>query len=290
MSADKSIPKDVSGFPIKHQLTNSIPSSQCVVCHVHPGTTVTNSYFGTIWWDNESDGEYFYPKKARHPSADEEAVDLMANPEAANVKGLWSDPKFLQASSELNPKLSRVQLADFHGHGWLFRYVWKHDSHGNLLDRHDHVIADNRYKWRRAVKLQDIHNEYGMQCADCHFIGDAHGNGKLYDEVRGPIQIRCEDCHGTYSKIYDLRRHRKRRNRRARQLPYRFELEEDTVRTAISSQPRGGRRDRGRAAVNDGQGPSLAHTATCADRQSRVEGMEERLGGRGLCAHDPEGR
>ena len=65
-SADKSIPKDVSGYPIKHQLTNSIPSSQCVVCHVHPGTTVTNSYFGTIWWDNESDGEFFYPKKAKH--------------------------------------------------------------------------------------------------------------------------------------------------------------------------------------------------------------------------------
>lgn len=199
-SADKSIPKDVSGYPIKHQLTNSIPSSQCVVCHVHPGTTVTNSYFGTIWWDNESDGEFFYPKKAKNPSTDEEAVDLMANPEGTNPKGLWSDPKFLQASSELNPKLSRVQLADFHGHGWLFRYVWKHDSHGNLLDKHDHVIADNKYKWRRAVKLQDIHNEYGMQCADCHFVGDAHGNGKLYDEVRAPIQIRCEDCHGTYSK------------------------------------------------------------------------------------------
>ena len=124
----------------------------------------------------------------------------MANPEGANPKGLWSDSKFLQGSSELNPKLSRVQLADFHGHGWLFRYVWKHDTHGNLLDRHDHVIPDNRFKWRRAVKLQDIHNEYGMQCADCHFVGDAHGNGKLYDEVRGPIQIRCEDCHGTYSK------------------------------------------------------------------------------------------
>ena len=62
-SNDRSIPKDVSGFPVKHQFTMSIPSSQCVVCHVHPGTTVTNSYFGTIWWDNESDGRSFYPPK-----------------------------------------------------------------------------------------------------------------------------------------------------------------------------------------------------------------------------------
>jgi len=204
-SADKSIPKDVSGYPIKHQLTNAIPSSQCVVCHVHPGTTVTNSYFGTIWWDNESDGEAFYPKKAKHPSADQEAVDLIANPEGANVKGDWSDSKFLKDSGDpkngLNTKLKNIQIADFHGHGWIYRYVWKHDKYGNLLDAQDHKIADNDPdKWREghAVKLQDIHNEKGMQCADCHFEGDAHGNGKLYDEVRGPIQIRCEDCHGTY--------------------------------------------------------------------------------------------
>jgi hypothetical protein len=210
-SNDQSIPKDVSGYPVKHQFTTSIPSSQCVVCHVHPGTTVTNSYFGTIWWDNESDGGYFYPLKAKHPSADEEAVDLMANPEAANVKGLWSEPKFLQASGDpgpkdsFNSKLKHVQLADFHGHGWLFRYVWKMDTAGNLLDRDNHKVAeDSPYRWKRAVKLQDVHNEYGMQCADCHFEGDSHGNGKLYGEVRNAIQIRCEDCHGTYTRFATL--------------------------------------------------------------------------------------
>src|SRR5579859_6508151 len=118
-SADKSIPKDISGFPIRHQLAKSIPSSQCVVCHVHPGTNVLNSYYGTIWWDNESDGELLYPKKEKHPSDDETAVDLMSNPEAASVKGNWSDPKFLTHVSELNPQMKHVQLADFHGHGWL---------------------------------------------------------------------------------------------------------------------------------------------------------------------------
>jgi hypothetical protein len=210
-SNDQSIRKDVSGFPIKHQFTMSIPSSQCVVCHVHPGTTVTNSYFGTIWWDNESDGRSFYPEKAKHPSANEEAVDLMANPEATNVKGLWSDPKFLEDSGDPSPKdnfnskLKHVQLADFHGHGWLFRYVWKMDTYGNLLDSEGRKVADNSpYRWRKAVKLQDIHSEYGMQCADCHFEGDSHGNGKLYGEVRNAIEIRCEDCHGTYTRFTTL--------------------------------------------------------------------------------------
>jgi len=203
-SKDAAIPKDTSGFPIRHQFTNSIPSSQCMVCHVHPGTNVLNSYYGTIWWDNESDGEYFYPREPKKVTADQEAVDLMANPEAANVKGLWSDNKFLTSSSELNPKLAHVQIADFHGHGWIFRYAWKRDEAGDLLDKRGKVVANNEYKWRHAVKLQDIHNEYGMQCADCHFEGDSHGNGNLYGEVRNAIEVRCEDCHGTYTKYTDF--------------------------------------------------------------------------------------
>src|SRR6185295_8720786 len=51
-----------TGHPIKHTLTTQIPSSQCVVCHMHPGTTVTNTYYGTLWWDNETEGSKLYPK------------------------------------------------------------------------------------------------------------------------------------------------------------------------------------------------------------------------------------
>jgi len=36
-----------------------------------------------------------------------------------------------------------------------------------------------------------------MHCVDCHFIQDAHGNTKLYGEVRAAIEIQCVDCHGT---------------------------------------------------------------------------------------------
>ncbi len=205
-SADPAIPKDISGFPIRHELSKSIPSSQCVVCPVHPGTYVLNSYYGTIWWDNESDGELLYPRKEKHPSEDEIAVDLMANPEAASVKGNWSDPQFLQASSTLNPQMKHMQLADFHGHGWLFRYVYKQDDKGHLLDKDDKIVPDDAPdKWNRAVKLQDVHAEMGMQCADCHFKTDSHGNGKLYGEVRNAIAIRCEDCHGTFNKKATLK-------------------------------------------------------------------------------------
>lgn len=200
-SADQAIDHHVSGFPIRHQFTDAIPSSQCVVCHVHPGTNVVNSYYGTIWWDNESDGEFFYPPHDAHKSADQTAIDLMANPEAAAVRGRWSDPAFLADSAKLNPQLKHVQIADFHGHGWIFRYVWKLDEGGRLLDANNRVIPSSAPdKWRRAVKLDDLHQEAGMQCADCHFELDAHGNGKLYGEVRNAIAIRCEDCHGSFNR------------------------------------------------------------------------------------------
>src|SRR6185295_13289913 len=48
-SADGTIPKDEPGHPIRHQLTRAIPSSQCVVCHMHPGTLVLNTYLGYTW-------------------------------------------------------------------------------------------------------------------------------------------------------------------------------------------------------------------------------------------------
>src|SRR5204863_1824761 len=37
-ASDPTIPKGEAGHPIAHMLTTAIPTSQCVVCHMHPGT------------------------------------------------------------------------------------------------------------------------------------------------------------------------------------------------------------------------------------------------------------
>ena len=50
------------------------------------------------------------------------------------------------------------------------------------------------------MHLEDIHLEKGMQCVDCHFEQDVHGNGKLYGEPRAAIELDCTDCHGTIEK------------------------------------------------------------------------------------------
>ena len=202
-TADTSIPKNESGHPIRHQFTSQIPSSQCMVCHMHPGTNMVASYMGLTWWDNESDGAKLYPAKQHNPSQDEEQEKLNRNPEGSSLRGLWSDFDFLQktGTSEFNALLKNTQFADSHGHGWLFRKVFKRDRKGNLLDAAGNIVpADDPQRFNKAVHLNDIHLERGMHCVDCHFRQDSHGDGNLYNEPRAAIEITCEDCHGTIQK------------------------------------------------------------------------------------------
>ena len=197
-TADKTIPKKERGHPITHQFTRSIPSSQCMNCHMHQGNLFVNPYLGYTWWDQETDGEFMYPKEQRNPTDDELVIETQSNPEAAAARGLWGDKEFLDKVSELNPKLKHTQFADYHGHGWVFRAIFKHDRKGNLLDLRDNKIPhDDPDKFAKAVHLKDVHLAHGMQCADCHFEKDVHGNGQLYGEPRNATTINCIDCHGT---------------------------------------------------------------------------------------------
>lgn len=199
-SSDPTIPKNEPGHPIKHVFTVSVPSSQCMVCHIHPGANMLTTYFGLTWWDNESDGDKMYPAQQRNPTEEQRYQSSLRNPEAAAARGLWGDEKFLEnlGSPEFNAKLKTTQFADFHGHGWIFRFVFKHDRKGNWLDKNGNQIPfDDPQRFSKAVHLADIHLEKGMQCDDCHFAQDNHGNGKIYAEARAAVEIDCIDCHGT---------------------------------------------------------------------------------------------
>ncbi len=229
---DPTIPRNEPGHPIAHKFTRAVPTSQCITCHVHPGTNVMNSYLGYMWWDEETDGELMYPKKQKYPTAEEYVRAAMSNPDEASARGLWSDPEFLANVRGLNPHLRHTQFADFNGHGWVYRAVYKKDRSGKLLDHRGVGIENPTTKdlmkaiempeklqqQRRAaahkgpverdgvpVHLMDIHLERGMHCVDCHFTQDNHGNTKLYGEVRAAIEIQCIDCHGTVSKYANLR-------------------------------------------------------------------------------------
>ena len=198
---DKTIPKNERGHPIIHQFTRSIPSSQCMNCHMHQGNLFVNPYLGYTWWDQETDGEFMYPDIQHNPTAAELVRSTMLNPEAAAARGLWGDRDFLDRVAELNPQLKHTQFADYHGHGWVFRAIFKHDRKGNLLDLDDNKIDNSDPgKFAKAVHLKDVHLANGMQCGDCHFDIDVHGNGMLYGEPRNATAITCVDCHGTVDR------------------------------------------------------------------------------------------
>ena len=206
-SSDPTISKNESGHPIRHSFTRAIPSSQCMICHVHPGANMETTYFGYTWWDNESDGEAMYPRDQHNPTNEERYELALRNPEGAAARGLWSNLNFLEklGSPKFNSQLKQTQFADFHSHGWVFRAVYKRDRKGNLLDADNKVVAaDDPGKFQKAVHLADIHLEKGMHCIDCHFEQDSHGTGKLYAEPRAAIELDCTDCHGTIEKRASL--------------------------------------------------------------------------------------
>ncbi|MEP7181654.1 MAG: hypothetical protein ABI886_05660 [Betaproteobacteria bacterium] len=204
-SADPTIPKDQPGHPLKHAFTRAIPSSQCMICHMHQPNVFVNTYYGYIMWDYESDAPFMWPEKQKYPSEEERRKILDRNPEEAAIRGKWSDPEFLRNVSSLNPKLKDTQFADYHGHGWNFRAVFKRDRKGTLLDKDGKAVADDDPdKFKKAVHLSSIHMDLGFQCVDCHFSQDAHGNGHIYGEVAQAIEIDCADCHGTATKYPNL--------------------------------------------------------------------------------------
>ncbi len=226
-TADTTISKAESGHPILHQFTSKIPSSQCIVCHMHQPNAFVNTYLGYQMWDYETDGELMYPNEQTTLTSSEAFELLDANPEEAVLRGKWGDPEFLSKISDLNPIAAHTQFADYHGHGWVFRAVFKKDRKGNLLDKDGNIIPSNSpFKFegvvpienstaktmteesrnaQKAVHLKDIHAEKGMHCVDCHFQQDAHGNGKLVGEFHNAVEIQCIDCHGTAKEYANLR-------------------------------------------------------------------------------------
>jgi hypothetical protein len=227
-TVDPTIPRNEGGHPVEHAFTRSIPTSQCMPCHMHQPNMFLNTYLGYTMWDYESDAPRMWPEKQQYPSSARQREVLDRNPEATAPYGKWADLDFVRNVYDVNAGNKDTQFADYHGHGWNFRGIFKRDRLGNLLDKDGdqstwgtdtkHIVAnDDPEKWRwatapkfvepgtkpgpgqpgKSVHMFDIHTEVGMQCADCHFAQDGHGNGYIHTEVANAVQIGCKDCHGT---------------------------------------------------------------------------------------------
>ncbi|QIE54792.1 hypothetical protein G5B40_04640 [Pikeienuella piscinae] len=231
--------KGEKGHPIRHAFTSAIPTSQCMSCHMHQPNMFLNTYLGYTMWDYESDAPLMWPDRqinrrdrdiGQHRRKEEKTPTrsymhqeahaeepygpwarmreiLNRNPEAAAAVGKWGDLNFLEEVwKDVNPRANDTQFADYHGHGWNFRAVFKRDREGNLLDKAGGVVSnDDPKRFDKAVHMNSIHAEKGMHCVDCHFSQDGHGTGYIHGEVAQAVQIRCKDCHGTVDEYPTLR-------------------------------------------------------------------------------------
>jgi hypothetical protein len=202
---DPTISKSESGHPLYHTFTRSVPTSQCMICHMHQPNMFMNSFLGYTMWDYESDAPTMWPNKQQYPTSAQIRAVNERNPEGAAPRGKWADVDFLRDVSKLNPQLTDTQFADYHGHGWNFRAVFKRDRQGNLLDAAGRQVSDtDPKKFEKAVHMASAHMDVGMQCGDCHFSQDNHGNGYIYGEVAAAVEIDCKDCHGSVTKYPNL--------------------------------------------------------------------------------------
>jgi hypothetical protein len=204
-TVDPTISKTESGHPVSHSFTRAIPTSQCMICHLHQPNMFMNSFLGYTMWDYESDAPAMWPVKQQYPSIPKMREVLDRNPEGAAPRGNWADLEFLGKVWDLNPTLKDTQFADYHGHGWNFRAVFKRDRVGNLLDTAGKIVADDdSQKFQKAVHLSSVHVDVGMHCVDCHYSQDNHGNGYIYGGVAAAVEIGCKDCHGTATRYPNL--------------------------------------------------------------------------------------
>jgi hypothetical protein len=203
-TVDPTIDKSQSGHPLFHAFTRSVPTSQCMVCHMHQPNMFMNSFLGYTMWDYEADAPEMWPERQQYPSAARIREVQERNPEGAAPRGNWADVGFLKDVAKLNPQLHDTQFADYHGHGWNFRAVFKRDRQGTLLNAAGEPLPDDDAHRSERVTLSSAHMDVGMQCSDCHFSQDNHGNGYIYGEVAAAVEIDCKDCHGTVSSYPNL--------------------------------------------------------------------------------------
>ena len=139
------------------------------------------------------------------------------------MRGLWADVEFLrEVYDRVNPLARHTQFADYHGHGWNFRAIFRRDREGNLLDADGQIVPpDDPDVFRREGEGLFVagrhqsgprrpHDGHPRRARACNAPTatsrrDSHGNGFIYGEVANAVEIGCKDCHGTAREYANLR-------------------------------------------------------------------------------------
>lgn len=204
--------KGERGYPAIHQLTTKIPTNQCGICHVFT-TRVDVAYKGTFEVENNN-FQFRWSTTAdaqkrnillQFVNGKGTKVNMFDNFATVDKDGnVLKDKDGGPAGEEVSEDLNNNGILDS-----------GEDKNGNgMLDIPDRLQRSDAQDGRQmrimyggatgAVRLMDIHLEKGMECIDCHFYQDLHGDGNIYTRNWDTIEIECQDCHGNAKKLGKL--------------------------------------------------------------------------------------
>ena len=174
--SDPTIPKDEPGHPLKHEFTRAIPTSQCMICHMHQPNMFVNTFLGYTMWDYESDAPLDVAEAGAEPQPRRAAPrSSTATPRTRRSRGLWGDLDFLsKVWTDVNPKAEghavrrlprpRLELP----RGLQARPQGQPARRGRARS----CPTTRPTSSSKAVHMSSIHVDVGMHCVDCHFAQD----------------------------------------------------------------------------------------------------------------------
>ena len=97
------------------------------------------------------------------------------------------------------PENKQTQFADFNGHGWVYRAVYKHDRKGNWLDKDDHKVDFNDPEEVREGRPPQPTSTSIRACTASTATSSrtATATATCTAKPRAAVEIDCVDCHGS---------------------------------------------------------------------------------------------
>ena len=195
------------GHPLKHAFTRAIPTSQCMVCHMHQPNMFVNSYLGYTMWDYESDAPSMWPEQQQELERERGSRRARPQPGRRRRSRQVGRPRVPEegVGAESAAARTRSSPTTTATAGISAPCTSATCAATCSMPTARSSSNDDPEKFKKAVHLSSIHVDNGMHCVDCHFTQDNHGNGHLYGEVASAIEIECKDCHGTAQTYPTLR-------------------------------------------------------------------------------------
>ncbi len=199
-------PKTNAAHPLRHVMTDAIPTEPCMICHMHQPNLFMNTYARLHDVGLRDGGAADVAGEAEiSDRRRESAPSTTAIPKARRRAAIGPIPISAPMSSDAQSpdqghpvrRLSRPWLE-------LPRRLQARPQGQPARRRQQHRRERRSGEVQEGGASRSIHVDYGMQCVDCHFAQDAHGSGHIYGEVQGAIEITCVDCHGTVDGLSQL--------------------------------------------------------------------------------------